>query len=440
MADPVHDFLHSFSAYSRSLRLYPSQHPSCQNMAQRYWEALEELIQLQRHIKVGSLDDTLFINAQLFDKSNSAAEGVLEILRSLEIEGFEIKRFIQQEQAQRFVELLHNGALSASEFETTLRQHGIDTIGLLNSKEAQRSNEQARKVYSGAIRAVAETCALIEHNQTPSGEKLFGAAENITRELTRAPYAFLALTMIKDYDDYTYCHSVNVSVLAIAIGRACNLSHHDNKTLGVGALMHDLGKLRIRTEIIKKPGPLSVAEFEEIKRHPELGAEIALQMDDISPEIIDIIRGHHLHYDRSGYPNIQLNSSSYPFVDIASVADTYDALTTLRAYRHPSSPGTALQRLQQIAGTQLNPEYVQALTRVLGNYPVGSLVRLVSNEIGLIVDGDIEDMERGTIRILRDPSGHALENPILQELDHKSQRIAGEVDPMLLNININEWL
>jgi len=440
MPDLIHEFLHSFSAYYRGLHLYPARHPSCQGMAERYWTALQSLMQLHQHIKIGVLEETLFINEQLCSASAPAAEVMLKILRELEIEGFEIQRFIQEKQALRFVELLHTGAFKGAEFEAVLLQHGIDTIRLLDSKEGKTGNQQARKVYAGVIQTVAETCALIENNHLPSGEKLFGAAENITRELTRAPYAFLALTMIKDYDDYTYCHSVNVSVLAIAIGRACNLSHHETQILGVGALMHDLGKLRISPEIIKKPGPLSPQEFEEIKRHPELGAQIAMQMDDICPEITDIIRGHHLHYDRSGYPRIQLNPANYPYVDIASVADTYDALTTLRAYRHPNSPGVAIQRLQQIAGTQLNPEYVEALTRTLGNYPVGSLVRLVNNEIGLIVDGDVNDVERGTIRILRDSAGNALENPVLQEVESKSRFIAAEVNPVLHNIDVNEWL
>ncbi|MFO7830679.1 MAG: HD-GYP domain-containing protein [Desulfuromonadaceae bacterium] len=440
MADLNQNFLHSFSAFYRGLRLYPSQHPSCQGLAERYWEALQELIQLQGHIKIGILDDTLFINEQLCSSSDSAAAGMLSLLRSLKIEGFEIQPFIQKEQALTLVELIHSGKFEGADFQKTLYRYGIDTIRVLDSREKERGDQQARKVYSGAIQTVAETCALIENHHTPSTEKLFGAAENITRELTRAPYAFLALTMIKDYDDYTYCHSVNVSVLAIAIARACNLSYHDTQTLGVGALMHDLGKLRISSEIVKKPGPLSPQEFEEIKRHPELGVEIAEQMDDIGPEILDIIRGHHLYYDRSGYPQIYLNSKNHPFVDITSVADAYDALTTLRAYRHPNSPGVAIQRLQQTTGTQLNPEYVNALIRILGTYPVGTLVRLVSNEIGLIVDGDVEDLERGTIRILRDSKGNVLETPRIHELESKSTHIAGEVDPLLYNIDINEWL
>lgn len=439
MSTPIQDFLHSFSAYYRGLRLYPPQHPSCLNLAERYWGCLESLIQLHRHIKIGIIDGTLFINEQIFSESNPAARSMVDIVRSLETEGFEILRFIQKAQALKFIELIHKGEIKGPDLDSLLHQHGIDTIRKLNMDEASGSST-AHKAYSDAIQVVSETCALVTNNQIPSSTKLFGAAESITKELTRAPYAFLALTMIKDYDDYTYCHSVNVSILAVAIGQACNLSHDKLQILGVGALMHDLGKLRINPEIIKKPGPLSQSEFEAIKKHPELGAEIATHMDDILPEIIDIIRGHHLNFDRSGYPQINLSPTSKPFVDIASVADTYDALTTLRAYRRPSSPHIAVQRLQHVAGSQLNPEYVAALTRVLGNYPVGTLVRLVSNEIGLIVDGDIEDMERGTIRILRDSQGNIIDFPLIQQLENKSAAIAGEADPILHNININELL
>jgi putative nucleotidyltransferase with HDIG domain len=365
---------------------------------------------------------------------------MLTLIRTLNIPGFEIQRFIQKEQALAFVELIHQGSFEGADFEATLKRHGIDTIQELSDNEEKQGDSQARRVYSGVLETVAEACAQVENDNLPSGEKLFGAAESITRELTRAPYAFLALTMIKDYDDYTYSHSANVSVLAISIARAANMSYDETQILGVGGLMHDLGKLLISPSIIKKPGPLSKQEFEEVKRHPELGAQIAEQMDNVGPEIIDIIRGHHVHYDRSGYPHIELSPVSYPFVDIASVADTYDALTTLRAYRHPNSPGVALRRLQQIAGTQLNPEYVTTLSQILGTYPVGSLVRLVNNEIGLIVDGDIEDMDRGTIRILRDSNGDAVASPKVHEIESKSINIAGEVDPLVHNINISEWI
>ncbi|MDY0212780.1 MAG: HD domain-containing protein [Desulfuromonadaceae bacterium] len=438
MNTSIQDFLHSFNAYYRGLRLYPSQHPSSRQLAERYWEALQHLLKLRREVKVGIIDDTLFINEKLCSSSSPAALSLLALLQEIDLDGFEILGFIQKPQALKFIELLHNGSFKGPDFETTLQRHGIDTIRALNGSDKE-GDSTCRKVYANAIQAMAETCAMVENDETPSSCKLFETAESITTELTRTPYAFMALTMIKDYDDYTFCHSVNVAVFAIAIGRACNMTHDDLQILGTGSLMHDLGKLRIDPAIVKKPGPLSPREFEAIKKHPDLGVEIANRMDDISPGIIDIIRCHHLHYDRCGYPQIQLNSNTAPFVDIATVADTYDAITTLRAYRQPSTPALAVRLLQQLAGTQLNPEYVKVLSDILGRYPVGSLVRLVNNEIGLIVDADTHNPLKSTIRILRDSEGNMLNTPSLKQLEVEGTHIAGEVDPVLHNININEW-
>jgi len=438
MSTSIQDFLHSFSAYYRGLRLYPSQHPSSRQLAERYWETLQNLILPHQAVKVGIIDDTLFINEELCSFSSPAALNLLALLRELDLEGFEILGVIQKPQALKFIELLHKGAFKDQDFETTLHQHGIDTIRALRNGEKE-GDSPCRKVYAGAIQTMAETCAMVESGGTPSSAKLFETAEDITTELTRAPYAFMALTMIKDYDDYTFSHSVNVAVFAIAIGRACNMTHAHLQILGAGSLMHDLGKLQIDPAIIKKPGPLNPREFETIKKHPELGVEIARRMDDICPEIIDIIRCHHLHYDRSGYPQTLPSTNAAPLVDITTVADSYDAITTLRAYRRPSSPAVAVRLLQQVAGTQLNPEYVQVLSDVLGHYPVGSLVRLVNNEIGLIVDADIHNPLRGIIRILRDSEGNMLQTPPLQQLEPEDKHIAGEVDPVLHNINISEW-
>lgn len=435
----IQDFLHSFNGYQRGLRLYPAQHPSSIQLGERYWETLQNLLKTHRVVKIGNIDDTLFINEKLCSPSNPAALNLVALLQQIGLDGFEILEFIQKPQALKFIELLHSGALIDSDFEATLHRHGIDTIRTLHAGEKE-GEYSCRKAYSSAIQTIAETCAMIEKGETPSSGKLFETADIITTELTRAPYAFMALTMIKDYDDYTFCHSVNVAVFAIAIGRACNMSDAQLQILGTGSLMHDLGKLRIDQAIIQKPGPLNPQELEKIKKHPELGVEIATRMDDICPEIIDIIRCHHLHYDRCGYPQTQLNRNSTAFVDIATVADTYDALTTLRAYRQPSSPAAAVRLLHQLAGTQLNPEYVEVLCDVVGHYPVGSLVRLVSNEIGLIVDADIRNPHSSTIRILRDSEGNTLKNPLLHQLEPDVTCIAGEVDPVLQNIDINEWL
>jgi putative nucleotidyltransferase with HDIG domain len=246
--------------------------------------------------------------------------------------------------------------------------------------------------------------------------------------------------MIKDYDNYTYTHSVNVPVIALAIGRMCQLDNDTLQVLGVGTLLHDLGKLKIDPALIKKPGRLTPAEFLQIKLHPEFGARIAEQMDDIDPRIKDIILGHHQQYDHTGYPDNLTKFVSPELVDISTVADTYDAITSLRVYHRPKTPREAITIMNGLAGTQLNPHYMQALEHTLGAFPVGSLVRLFNNEIGLVVNMDANNTDSSTIRIVKDSGGNSISDPYDMVLSNSNQEIVGEVDPLVHNVDVSKTL
>jgi putative nucleotidyltransferase with HDIG domain len=250
----------------------------------------------------------------------------------------------------------------------------------------------------------------------------------------------LALSMLKDYDNYTFTHSVNVSVIALAIGRACNLTEEQLKTLGLGGLLHDLGKLRIDVDIITKPGRLTDAEFDTIKEHPDFGASIIKEMEDVTPEVMEIVLGHHLRYDRSGYPaNAACNISS-PLVEITAIADAYDAMTTLRSYQRPFTPRKAIARLKEISGTSLHPEFVMHFIDSLGAYPVGSLVRLDNNEIGLVTKVDTTDTSRVDLKVIFDPAGTLLEEPFMLKLQpNHARRIVAEVDPHTKGIDVTDF-
>jgi putative nucleotidyltransferase with HDIG domain len=254
------------------------------------------------------------------------------------------------------------------------------------------------------------------------------------------PHAMLALSMLKDYDNYTFTHSVNVSVIALAIGRACNLTEEQLKTLGLGGLLHDLGKLRIDVGIITKPGRLTDAEFDIIKEHPDFGANIIKEMEDITPEVMEIVLGHHLRYDRSGYPaNAACNISS-PLVEITAIADAYDAMTTLRSYQRPFTPRKAIARLKEISGTSLHPEFVMHFIDSLGAYPVGSLVRLDNNEIGLVTKVDTADTSQVDLKVIFDPAGILLEEPFMLKLQpNQARRIVAEVDPHTKGIDVTDF-
>jgi len=153
---------------------------------------------------------------------------------------------------------------------------------------------------------------------------------------------------------------VNVAVIALAVGHACGLSEEKMRTLGLGALLHDIGKLIINKEIINKPGRLTESEYEEIKKHPASGSQIAGQMDGIGDEVVDIILGHHLNYDRSGYPADARGKKLSQLADMATVADTYDAMTSDRPYRKALSHDIAIHEIAEHAGTQFDPQVAEA--------------------------------------------------------------------------------
>jgi HD-GYP domain-containing protein (c-di-GMP phosphodiesterase class II) len=233
---------------------------------------------------------------------------------------------------------------------------------------------------------------------------------------------------------------VNVSVIALAVGRSCGLTEEQLRILGFGSLLHDLGKLKIDVGIITKPGRLTDEEFEEIKRHPRTGADIVERMEGVTPEVVDIVLGHHFRYDRSGYPADLSAKKLSSMTFMAAIADTYDAVTTLRSYQRPMTPRNAIRRLRELTGTVLHPQFTENFIASLGTYPVGSLVRLDSNEIGLVVWVDTRDPDSVRLKILFDENGGRLADPLRLNLIGKdARRIVAEVDPFLKGVDVTEY-
>jgi len=276
--------------------------------------------------------------------------------------------------------------------------------------------------------------------EIPSSEEAISVVKSMVELTITEPHAMLALSMLKDYDNYTFTHSVNVSVLSLAVGRACNASDEQLRTLGLGGLLHDLGKLRVDVNIITKPGRLTDSEFEAIKQHPGFGADIIRQMEGVTEEVMDIVLGHHLRYDRSGYPNDAIGRNISSLVDMTAIADAYDAMTTLRSYQRPFTPRRAIARLREISGSSLHPHYVEMFVGSLGPYPVGSLVRLDNNEVGLVVRVDPKDPSLADIKILFDQGGEMIAEPFIVRLGpSEPRRIVAEVDPQSKGIDVTDF-
>ena len=164
-------------------------------------------------------------------------------------------------------------------------------------------------------------------------------------------------------------------------------------------------------------------------------------MEGVTPEVIDIVLCHHLRYDRAGYPDAVRGQEISHLAEIIALADTYDAITTLRSYQRPMTPRRATLKLRELAGTVLHPEYTALFISALGPYPVGSLVRLDSNEIGVVVRVGTTDPEAVRLKILFDGEGRKLATPPVRELTGKQAAcIVAEVDPLVKGIEVTDYL
>ncbi len=231
---------------------------------------------------------------------------------------------------------------------------------------------------------------------------------SIIDELLASDDILVQLTDIRAFDDYLFAHSVNVCVLSIMTGITLHFDKARLTELGVGALLHDIGKTKIDSEILNKPDDLSRQEFDEIKRHTNYGFEMLRNYADLSLLSAHIAFQHHERWDGQGYPRGLRGESIHEYARIVAVADVYDALLADRPYRPSYTVNQALTILERMSGVYLDPNFVTALVSNIAIYPVGSLVEISTGYIGIVMEVNKVVPTRPVIRIIVDNTGRRL--------------------------------
>ncbi|WP_158247286.1 HD-GYP domain-containing protein [Geothermobacter hydrogeniphilus] len=426
----------------QGLKLYPAQHPNLQRQVNDWLLCLERMLHGRPQVVLGAHQQTLFCDDRLFTEPLAAAENLLAVLSGRMIASIVFTPGVSARELADFLVLL-TGPGSPEQLLEGCRRAGLRHIEarLVEDEEERDSAQAADKVYQQAIDVTDSIFNDVRMGKIPQSGAAIAAVRAMVETTLTEPHALLALSLIKDYDDYTFRHSVNVAVIALAVGRASGLDETRLRVLGFGALLHDLGKLRIDIAIINKPGRLTSREFERIKDHPLEGAEILRQMEDVPSAAIAIALGHHLGYDRSGYPASVRSVPMPDYVHMVAIADAYDAMTTLRPYQQAMTPRGAMARLRESAGSLYHPQLLENFAADLGSYPVGSLVRLNSNQIGLVSRVGFAEDESVRLKILLDADGRELASPeSLDLVGADMQRIVGEVNPLSRGIQVADYL
>ena len=229
---------------------------------------------------------------------------------------------------------------------------------------------------------------------------------DLTDQVMASSHALVWLTFLKSRDEYTANHCVNVCVLAISFGRCLGLSKEQLNLVGLGGLLHDLGKMQTPDEILNKPAKLTPEEFEIMKQHPELGFKLLKDEKDLSMEVLDIVLHHHERRNGYGYPD-ELPEHKIPLLtQIVSIVDVYDAITSDRCYHDGMTPYDALNNIYKWAEKDFNQELVESLIKCLGIYPIGTLIELDNGLVGVVISTNKSTRLRPMVMLILDKNKH----------------------------------
>jgi HD-GYP domain-containing protein (c-di-GMP phosphodiesterase class II) len=311
---------------------------------------------------------------------------------------------------------------------------------------ANGERDRARRIFRQALHGTRTAILRTARSGRPAIRRVKRVVQPIVDSIMKNEYSIVGLTAIKSHDEYTYAHSVNVSILSIAIGQTLGLSRGVLANLGVGALLHDVGKLAVPADVLVKPGLLDAPEWVLMRRHPLEGAKLVMRMPGLPllmRDALDIALYHHVRCDGGGYPAVARSGPPPSLARIVSVADCYDAMTTHRAYRaRPFTGYEALRTLLAQDASAFDPAVLWALVQTVGLFPAGTVLQTESGHTVLSLNNDREDLRRPHCRVLAYPDGsHALEGrPEIWEPMPRHESVARVVPPEEFEAEIDRLL
>jgi putative nucleotidyltransferase with HDIG domain len=257
---------------------------------------------------------------------------------------------------------------------------------LIEKTTAEQEHARASKVLGSAKPAITSMFEEVRMGKAVDAADVLPLVEEITASVSRNIGTLIGLARLKTADDYTYMHSIAVCALMVALGRECGMSTEDTKQAGLAGLLHDIGKMAIPKGILQKPGKLTPEEYLTIKNHPSAGHEMLRSGKNVCRMALDVVLHHHEKVDGSGYPeSLDAAQISLPG-KMAAVCDVYDAITSNRPYKQGWEPGESLRHMAEWNNTHFDNHVFHAFVKIIGIYPVGSLVRMKSGRLGVVID------------------------------------------------------
>ncbi|MBS1142596.1 MAG: hypothetical protein H6R14_2 [Proteobacteria bacterium] len=299
---------------------------------------------------------------------------------------------------------------------------------------------RARRLHTEANKLARLVMDDLRLGQEIQMDRVEPVIDSMMESVFRNQNALLPLARLKNLDDYTFEHSVGVSALLIVFGRVMKLPKETIKDLALGGLLHDIGKAQIPDAILNKPGKLSDDEFRLIQSHVDKGLRLLKGMPGISEVVRQVVAEHHERMDGSGYPNKLAGQQISLYGQMAAIVDVYDAMTSEKVYSQGVPATKVLKMLLEWSKDHFDPQLVQAFIRAVGIYPTGSLVRLDSNRMGVVIEQNEGKLLEPVVRIFYHAGKKHYIPPEIVDLAKVQDRVASIESYAKWKIDPYQWL
>jgi len=428
------DLLRRLAAAIRGAQLYAPGHPLVTRSVTSLLETLATAHQYMPSVTIGIVGEDLVVGDIPIRDAASTMGELMRRVQQAGIERIVIDRGVQSDEIVRLVETVSRS--ESGDQTAALSRLPHIRVGRLQVDEQTDAGvgdiATFRKLYDDAVK-VAETMwesAGVEG--IPDADAARGMVDSLAQAVAQNRTALLALTALKNYDNYTFTHMVNVSILTMGQARGVGIDGPLLREFGLAALMHDIGKVKTPNEILNKPDKLTEQEYEILKKHTIDGAQILRKTPEM-PTLAPVVAfEHHLRADGTGYPSAQrpqLNLAT----TLCGIADVYDAMRSQRVYQPAFPTDRILAVLQRNDGKQFDQNLVRRFVQLVGIYPVGNMVRLYNGEIAVVMKAHAPDPYRPCVRILMTADEMPLANPIEVNLwemaEEQDNAIQAPLDP-----------
>ncbi|MDH5201946.1 MAG: HD-GYP domain-containing protein [Nitrospirota bacterium] len=452
------DVINQLSIILKTALIHDPANIAVRTAIEKFIMLVNTLIETERTISLELIGEFFYINGVRIRYSLEYLlnfDFLVKEFKKREIGSILFKDIVKPQEIQVFLEAFIASGYSEDPYETmgkkidALHTIKIDRLKKIGTGEETDVRKVIKKTYFNAVSYVKGVITKVRSGEKVNIRKAKRLVETVVDQLLDKEQVLLSMTAIKNYDDYTYHHSVNVSILSIALGQRLGLNRKALTELGLASLFHDLGKIEIPQDVLNKPTSFNEDEWKLIRKHPIWGVFAILKLrsfDATAIRSVIVTFEHHINIDFSGYPQVRKYKELDLYSKIVCLADQFDAMTSSRVYsRIPMSPDKALSVMMERSGVDLDPLLFKFFINMVGVFPIGTLVMLDTKELGLVYESNAVFTDRPRVLIIIDSKENKVRGPVvnLAEKDETGRYMRSIIKVLDLNkykINLAEYL